>query len=90
MGTVTRPLSGRQIVVASHNEGKLREFAELMEPFGFAARSAAELGLLPGVLRRKLIVEGRAVEAELTLDDLADGFFIGNATRGLLAAVLQP
>ena len=45
MGTMTRPLSARTIVVASHNEGKLREFAELMEPFGFAARSAAELGL---------------------------------------------
>ena len=50
---------------------------------------AASLGLLPGVLRRRLIEEGRAEEAELTLADLADGFFIGNATRGLLAAVLQ-
>jgi len=49
----------------------------------------ASLGLLPGVLRRRLIDEGRAEEAELTLDDLAGGFFIGNATRGLLAAVLQ-
>lgn len=45
MGNVTRPLSGRKIVVASHNEGKLREFADLMEPFGFEARSAAEFGL---------------------------------------------
>ena len=50
---------------------------------------AASLGLLPGVLRRRLIEEGRAEEAELTLADLAHGFFIGNATRGLLAAVLQ-
>jgi len=45
MGNVTRPLAGRQIVVASHNEGKLREIAELMEPFGLAARSAREFGL---------------------------------------------
>ena len=45
MGNVTQLLSGRKIVVASHNEGKLREFAELMEPFGFAARSAADFGL---------------------------------------------
>jgi para-aminobenzoate synthetase/4-amino-4-deoxychorismate lyase len=50
----------------------------------------AELGLLPGILRRKLLEEGRAEEAELTLGDLAGGFFLGNATRGLLQAVLQP
>jgi XTP/dITP diphosphohydrolase len=40
-----RPLEDRKIVVASHNDGKLREFAELMAPFGFEAKSAAELGL---------------------------------------------
>jgi len=48
----------------------------------------AELGLLPGVLRRSLMDEGRAVEADLTLDDLADGFLIGNALRGLMPARL--
>lgn len=46
------------------------------------------LGLLPGVLRRTLIEEGRAREAELTLEDLEDGFFIGNALRGLMRARL--
>jgi para-aminobenzoate synthetase/4-amino-4-deoxychorismate lyase len=48
----------------------------------------ASLGLLPGVLRRSLLEEGRAVEAELTLADLADGFLIGNALRGLVPARL--
>ncbi len=48
----------------------------------------AALGLLPGVLRRSLIEQGRAEEAELTLDDLADGFLIGNALRGLMPARL--
>ena len=48
----------------------------------------AALGLLPGVLRRSLLDAGRAVEAELTLDDLADGFLIGNAVRGLVAGRL--
>jgi len=48
----------------------------------------ARLGLLPGVLRRSLIDAERAVEAELTLDDLADGFLIGNALRGLNSAKL--
>jgi para-aminobenzoate synthetase/4-amino-4-deoxychorismate lyase len=44
-------------------------------------------GALPGVLRAELIESGRAVEAELTPDDLVGGFFIGNALRGLVAAV---
>ncbi len=48
----------------------------------------ASLGLLPGVLRRSLIEEGQASEAELTLDDLAEGFLIGNALRGLTKARL--
>lgn len=46
------------------------------------------LGLLPGVLRRALIEQGRAIEAELTLDDLADGFLLGNSVRGLMKARL--
>ena len=50
----------------------------------------AALGLLPGVLRRSLIEAGRAREAELTLDDLANGFLIGNALRGLMPAKLSP
>ena len=50
----------------------------------------ARLGLLPGVLRRSLIETGRAVEAELSLDDLEKGFFIGNALRGLMPARLFP
>jgi len=38
-------LSARKIVIASHNEGKLREFAGLMGPFGFEAKSAKQFGL---------------------------------------------
>ncbi|MBU0584162.1 MAG: RdgB/HAM1 family non-canonical purine NTP pyrophosphatase [Alphaproteobacteria bacterium] len=40
-----RKLEERKIVLASHNEGKLREFSDLMAPFGFEAKSAKELGL---------------------------------------------
>jgi XTP/dITP diphosphohydrolase len=36
---------GRTLVVASHNEGKVREIRELLEPFGIETRSAGELGL---------------------------------------------
>jgi XTP/dITP diphosphohydrolase len=40
-----RRLEGNEIVVATHNPGKVREIAELIAPYGLKARSAAELGL---------------------------------------------
>ena len=45
-------------------------------------------GLMPGILRAKLIEEGRAEEAELTPDDLEGEFYIGNIVRGLIPARL--
>jgi para-aminobenzoate synthetase/4-amino-4-deoxychorismate lyase len=50
----------------------------------------AQLGLLPGVLRRQLLDDGRAREAELRLADLDDGFLLGNSVRGLMPARLMP
>ena len=46
-------------------------------------------GLLPGVLRARLLDEGKAVEGELRPADLVDGFFLGNAVRGLVPARLR-
>ncbi|WP_254798240.1 aminotransferase class IV [Sphingobium sp. AS12] len=45
-------------------------------------------GLLPGILRQSLIDMGEAVEADLRPHDLDNGFFIGNAARGMVAATL--
>ena len=36
---------GSALLVASHNQGKVREIADLLSPFGVAVRGAAELGL---------------------------------------------
>lgn len=47
-----------------------------------------ERGLLPGILRARLIDEGHAEEAELRPADLEQGFLIGNAVRGLIRARL--
>lgn len=41
-------------------------------------------GALPGVLRAELLATGRAREAVLRPADLADGFSLGNALRGLI------
>ena len=46
-------------------------------------------GLLPGILRERLLAEGRALEAELREDDLRGGFLIGNSLRGLMGAQLR-
>jgi len=45
-------------------------------------------GLLPGVLRSELIAAGKALEAVLTLEDLAraDAVYVGNSVRGLVRA----
>jgi para-aminobenzoate synthetase/4-amino-4-deoxychorismate lyase len=45
-------------------------------------------GLLPGILRDKLIAEGKAKEADLRKEDLQGGFLVGNMLRGLMRAVL--
>ena len=42
---MTRSLHGQKVVIATHNKGKLEEFAQLLGPFGIAAQSAGELGL---------------------------------------------
>ena len=39
-----RPI-GEKLVIATHNPGKLREIAELIEPLGIACIGAEELGL---------------------------------------------
>jgi len=60
-----------------------------VEQDGTLLTPPAALGLLRGILREELIEQGRAREAELTLADLANGFFIGNALRGLLRARIR-
>jgi len=50
----------------------------------------AELGLLPGVLRRSLLESGAAIEGDIAIDDLAGGFLLGNSVRGLMKAQLLP
>jgi XTP/dITP diphosphohydrolase len=40
-----KDLSAKKIVIASHNAGKLREFADLIGPYGFEAKSAKDFGL---------------------------------------------
>ena len=42
---MTRRFDGTQLVIASHNAGKVREIAELLAPWGIEGVAAATLGL---------------------------------------------
>ena len=58
------------------------------QPDGRLRTPHSASGLLPGVLRRSLIEADKAVEGDVHLADLAEGFLIGNALRGLMPARL--
>ena len=45
MSHPARKLTAGKILIATHNKGKLEEFAELLKPFGVSAVSAGALGL---------------------------------------------
>ncbi len=72
-------------------EGKLTEGSRtsiFVERDGRLLTPPKSRGLIPGILRAKLIDEGKAEEADLTPDDLSNGFFVGNIVRGLIPAKL--
>ena len=85
-----REAAGSWEVLFTDPEGYLTEgsFTSLfVERNGVLVTPPLARGLLPGVLRAELLETGRAVEGDLTPADLANGFFLGNAVRGLVAAV---
>lgn len=91
LGLAAAKAAGADEALLLRDDGLLTEgcFTNLfVERGGKLLTPPATLGLLPGVLRQSLIEQGRAKEAELTLEDLKDGFLIGNALRGLMRAVL--
>lgn len=42
---MARTFDGQKLVIASHNQGKVREIGELLAPFGVGTVSAGDLGL---------------------------------------------
>ena len=85
-----RRAAGTWEVVFTDAEGFLTEgsFTSLfVERDGVLVTPPLSRGLLPGVLRAELLATGRAVEGDLRPEDLAHGFLLGNAVRGLVAAV---
>lgn len=83
--------TGADEVVMLDTDGALTEgswTSLFVERDGALLTPPLSRGILPGVLRGELIAQGRAREAELVADDLAQGFLLGNALRGLMPAQL--
>lgn len=88
--TEAREAAGTFEIALVTHEGLLSEgsFTSLfVERNGVLVTPPLSRGLLPGILRGELIATGRALEGDLTPADLAGGFYIGNALRGLIPAV---
>ena len=86
-----RRASGAYETVFTDPEGKLTEgsFTNIfVERDGSLVTPPLGRGLMAGVLRATLLEKGEAVEGDLTIDDLAGGFFVGNMLRGLIPAKL--
>lgn len=85
-----RRLGGADETLFQRADGSLTEgsFTSLFVERDGVLLTPAGPGLLPGVLRAALLGSGRAREARLCLADLAGGFLLGNALRGLMPARL--
>lgn len=59
-----RLLAAGPIVIASHNRGKIREIQDLLEPFEFKVRSAADLGLSDPEETGETFAENAVLKAE--------------------------
>jgi para-aminobenzoate synthetase/4-amino-4-deoxychorismate lyase len=86
--------SGADEVIFADSDGRLTEgsFTSVFAERGDGPLVTPPLarGLIPGVLRNKLIAEGKAVEGDLRREDLEGGFLLGNMLRGLMKARLAP
>jgi para-aminobenzoate synthetase/4-amino-4-deoxychorismate lyase len=82
---------GADEVIFADPDGRLTEgsfTSVFVERDGRLVTPPLARGLIPGVLRDKLIAEGRAVEGDLDAKDLEGGFLLGNMLRGLMKARL--
>lgn len=60
---MTRKLGGGSLVIATHNEGKLKEISALLDPYGLKCISAGSLGLPEPPETGKTFVENALIKA---------------------------
>jgi para-aminobenzoate synthetase/4-amino-4-deoxychorismate lyase len=79
-------------VVFLNERGEVAEGARsnvFVERDGMLLTPPLSSGALPGVLRAELLAAGKAREAVLRPEDLAAGFWLGNALRGMVRVTLR-
>lgn len=64
MGENVRKLGPGELIIASHNDGKIKEIRELVSPFGIMATSAKKIGLDDPEEAGKTFVENAAIKAQ--------------------------
>lgn len=77
-------------VIFLNERGEVTEGARsniFVERDGILLTPPLEAGVLDGRLRAELIAQGKAREATLFTNDLAQGLFFGNSVRGLIAGI---
>ncbi|MCG8548391.1 MAG: RdgB/HAM1 family non-canonical purine NTP pyrophosphatase [Alphaproteobacteria bacterium] len=84
---MTRRFTGDRLVIASHNPGKVREIAELVEPYGIAVVAAAELDLPEPEETGDSFAENAALKAHAAAE--ATGLPALSDDSGLVVAALD-
>jgi len=84
---MARRLTEKRLVVASHNQGKVVEIAELLRPFGIAPVSAGDMGLpepeeTETTFIGNALLKARAAAQASTLPALADDSGLAVAALG--------
>jgi XTP/dITP diphosphohydrolase len=82
-----RKLAGQKIVVATHNKGKLDEFAQLLKPHGVTAVSAGELGLREPLETEATFAGNARIKAKAAMQ--ASGLIAMSDDSGLCVAALD-
>lgn len=82
-----RKFEGERIVLATHNDGKLREFRDLIGPLGIEVVSAGELGLPEPEENGTTFEENAATKADAA--SMATGFIALSDDSGLVVDALD-
>lgn len=83
---MSRKLSGERILIATHNAGKLEEFAALLKPYGISAVSSGELGLAEPEETGTSFVENARIKAQAAMT--ASGLITVSDDSGLCVDAL--
>jgi XTP/dITP diphosphohydrolase len=80
-------LANARIVIATHNKGKLAEFADLLKPYGVTAVSAGELGLAEPAETGTTFAQNARIKALAAMQ--ATGMIAVSDDSGLCVAALD-